>query len=114
MAEAIDAKMFFEVGVPAALQANKETAKSVSGKTIVFDILGKGGGKWVVDFAKLESKAGSVEKPDLYVEINVQDFGDLMTGKLGGDAAATGGRLRTNGNAQLLRILGSMLAGAKP
>jgi putative sterol carrier protein len=113
MAETIDAKMFFEVGVPVALQANKELAKS-NGKTIVFDILGKGGGTWVVDFAKCESKAGKIDKPDLYVEINAQDFSDLMTGKLAGDAAAMGGKLRTNGNAQLLRIFGSMLVGARP
>jgi putative sterol carrier protein len=113
MAEQIDPKTFFEVGVPAALEANKELAKQATGKTLQFDIVGKGGGKWTVDLSKATSKAGGTDKADLEVEINVQDFSDLMTGKLAGDTAAGSGRMRAKGNVALLRIFGTMLTGAK-
>ena len=113
MAEKIDPKTFFEVGVPSALEANKELAKAATGKTLQFDIVGKGGGKWTVDLQKATVKAGSIDKPDLEVEINVKDFGDLMAGKLSGDIAAGSGRMRAKGNVALMRIFGSMLSGAK-
>ena len=111
MPEPIDAKTFFEIGVPAALEANKDTAKATA-KTIVFHIVGKGGGRWLIDFAKLQSKAGEMQNPDLYVEMNVKDFSDLMDGTISGDDAASSGKMRAKGNSELLGLLGGMLAGA--
>jgi hypothetical protein len=113
MAEQIDPKTFFEVGVPSALEANKELAKQATGKTLQFDIVGKGGGQWTVDLGTATSKAGHIDGADLEVEINASDFNDLMTGKLAGDIAAGSGRMRAKGNVSLLRIFGSMLTGAK-
>jgi putative sterol carrier protein len=113
MAEQIDPKTFFEVGLPVALEANKELAGKATGNTIQFDILGKNGGNWTVDLSKATSKAGNTDKPDLRIEMNAQDFGLLMSGQLPGDQAAASGRMRATGNVGLLNVLGGMLVGAK-
>jgi len=87
-------------------------ADAARGKDVVFQfsISGPGGGDWVVTVKDGACKVeqGNVEKPTTTVKMAVDDFIQLITGKLSGMQAYTSGKLKLEGDmmkAQLIEKL---------
>ena len=99
-----------EVALPKALKASEKQARAI-GATFVINLGGDDGGEWVVDLKKLEVRRGTLEKPDVLLEMMDTDFAAMTKGKLDVANAAREGRIRISGNPELLISLGQLISG---
>ena len=93
---------FFTCFVPGAV-ARDESRRRKLGETqaaIVFDLEGEGGGQftvWVADGA-VSGEAGSVEAPDLRVELDIGTWRQLNAGQISAPEALLRRRLKLEGD----------------
>ena len=78
---------------------------------IAFDLSGEGAGKWWVrvhDGVAESGKGEPPEAPKLTLKASVQDWVNIMTGKLDGMSAFMQGKLKTEGDLSLAMKMQSM------
>jgi putative sterol carrier protein len=79
--------------------------------TIAFDLSGDGGGKWWVRVHDGTAESGKGEPPEaakLTLKAAVNDWVNIMTGKLDGMTAFMQGKLKTEGDLSLAMKMQSM------
>jgi len=74
------------------------------GVAVSFDLRGPGGGVWSVDRRGNYPRVlrAAVERPDCLLSCTVDDFHDLMTGRLSSTRGFMEGRLRVEGDVGLV------------
>mmetsp|Transcript_46142 Transcript_46142/g.113216 ORF Transcript_46142/g.113216 Transcript_46142/m.113216 type:complete len:115 (+) Transcript_46142:41-385(+) len=94
----------------ARVKSDPSLVKQVKG--VYLFVVKEGGSdkKWTVD---LKNGAGSIAqgdgaKPDCTITMKQQDFMDLFTGKINGQSAFMGGKLRIKGNMGMAMKLGKL------
>lgn len=79
--------------------------------TVQLRLSGQGGGDWYVEIHNGESKLvqGLTDAAGLTIESSLEDFKDLVDGRLDGAQAFMSGRLKVQGNILLMLKLASIM-----
>jgi len=95
----ITAAKIFNEDMPAKLEANADSVKSVNA-VYQFVIDGDNGGTWTVDLTRDGDfvSEGESDDPDCTVTMQESDFVDMWQGKLPGPQAFMMGKLKIQGN----------------
>ena len=100
----------FGKAFPALFEKSADFVKQI-GASYQFNILGEGGGFWVVDLKVPEVREGREQKTDCVIEMDTETFDEFMSGKLEATEAMEDGVLRINGNPDLIIALGHIMGG---
>ncbi|MFO0724260.1 MAG: SCP2 sterol-binding domain-containing protein [Myxococcota bacterium] len=103
-----DATHFFEHVCPVILSAYAESSKKIGGR-VAFRVLGEGGGDWLVDLNAAQVRPGLSDQFDVLLELELEDFGGLLSGNLDVQGALDDGRVRYNGDLNALVRFGAIL-----
>ncbi|KAI8824964.1 SCP2 sterol-binding domain-containing protein [Fimicolochytrium jonesii] len=106
-----------KAGLGAASKEQKEATAKKAKAVFQFDV--KGDGKvqtWTLDLKDDVSvtTGAPAKKPDIVITISDKDFVDLASGKLNGQKAFMGGKLKIKGNMMLATKLDAILKELKP
>ncbi len=105
----ISPEAFFDEVVPQILAVTAEQRTRLNG-TCEIALFNKGQhGSWFIDLNKGEVKKGAQGKADLYMEMDRQDFADMMLNKLDVAHAIQTGRIRLSGKVPVLTHLAAVL-----
>jgi len=105
----ITPEQFFDRMVPARLSSIKKVPAKQQ-NSLVFRFFGGQGGEWTVDLKKLKVHRGGVKKPALYLEMERNDFSEMLADRLDIVAAVSAGRIRFNGDIDLFPAFGLLMA----
>lgn len=100
----------FGKAFPALFEKSADFVKQI-GASYQFNILGEGGGFWVVDLKVPEVREGREPNADCVIEMDTETFDDFMSGKLEAKEAMEEGELRINGNPEYIIALGHLMGG---
>ena len=70
--------------------------------------------EWTIDLNRKKVSRGGLEHPDMYLEMDEADFLNMLVNELDVEEAALAGRVRFEGDPQLLVDLGDLFQEAKP
>lgn len=106
-------KQSFEVILPFMFTKSPEAQNKLKGVAAAFQfvITGDGGGDWqlLVNNGGLDVKAGKHEKPNCTITMARTDWGQIQTGKLDPQAAFMAGKIKFQGDMNLIMKLGALL-----
>lgn len=77
--------------------------------TYVFRLFGEKIEEWTIDMKRKKVTKGGLNNPDMYLEMDVADFLNMLIDKLDVEEACLAGRIRIDGNPELLIDLGNFL-----
>lgn len=100
----------FEKAFP-ALFANAADFIQKIGISYQFNILGEGGGFWIVDLKVPEVREGREADTDCVIEMDVNIFDKFVSGKLDVQAALKNSTLRITGEPDHIVALGHLMGG---
>lgn len=103
-------KELFETALPRALATYKKGGMAMD-STFQVNIFGEGGGQWFIDTKNAVVRAAADDTTDCVLELGMEEFAAMQTGKLDAAAAMTAGKIRFRGNPDQLATLGQLLAG---
>ncbi|KAJ3153420.1 hypothetical protein HDU86_005250 [Geranomyces michiganensis] len=107
-----------KAGIDAADQAKKDATVKKAKAVFQFDVKNASGNvqTWTLDLKNNlgVSPAAPATKPDIVISISDKDFVDLASGKLNGQKAFMGGKLKIKGNMMLATKLDAILKDLKP
>lgn len=93
---------FFECWVPEAVAADADRRRRLADTeaTVVFTLLGEGGGVFTVEIAegRVRGREGGIEEPDLRVELEVETWRSLNAGRISAPEAVLKRQLRFHGS----------------
>jgi len=98
---------FFDTIVPQHLES-LEVAQDTQ-RTYVFRLFGEKPAEWSIDLGRRTVRRGALAKPDLYLEMDRDDFTALLAGRFDPRSAVQDGRVRFDGKISLLSDLGRVL-----
>ena len=94
------------------LMPSKFKAANAAGvnKTIQYEISGDGGGTWhaVIKDGACSVTSGAAANPNLTLTMSSQDWLDMIAGKLSGQTAFMGGKLKLKGDMGLAMKVGGL------
>lgn len=107
----LTAEQIFSSYLPDRLQKKADLVEQID-SSYQFDLSGEGGGKWYVDLTKQggEVSQGELDDPGVTVSMAVQDFVDMVQGKLNGQMAFMQGKLKIKGDMSLALKLQALLS----
>ena len=93
-----------------AAKVNKDKVKGMNA-VYQWDITGDNGGKWhvILKDDDVQVGGGQAENPNITLTLEVQNFMDLVTGKLNGQMAFLTGKLKIQGDMTLAMKLQSII-----
>jgi len=100
----------FDKAFPALFEQKNEFMQKV-GASYQFNILGEGGGFWVVDLKAGEVRQGREPETDCVIEMDTAVFSKFVTGRLDIPSAMKEGSLRLSGNPDYIVALGHFMGG---
>lgn len=103
-------RQVLEDALPRALKSFEKQAKAI-GATYLINLGGDEGGEWTVDLKNVEVRRGTVENPDVVLEMMDEDFSAMTRGKLDVGQATMEGRIRISGSPDLVISLGRLISG---
>lgn len=106
----VSPKDIFEKAFPALFEKAGEFAKQV-GASYQFNILGEGGGFWVVDLKVPEVREGRERDTNCVIEMETEVFADFVNGRLNVTEAMKEGELRISGEPNYIIALGHLMGG---
>ncbi len=101
-------RSFFEHLCPLLLRERAELCGELGGK-FAFRITGEGGGEWLLDLERQQVAARRGDA-DLTIQMDADDFDDLLAGKLDAAMAIDSGQLLFRGEQRLFDHLAQFLA----
>jgi len=107
MSDLTVSKVFSEQ-IPSRLKEDPDKAKALGG-VYQFNVTGDGGGNWCVDLTVPEVREEKNDGAQCTIEVEDQDFLDIVTGTLPGPQAFMMGKLRIEGDMALAMKLGEVL-----
>lgn len=106
----VSPKDIFEKAFPALFEKAGDFVKQI-GASYQFNILGKGGGFWVVDLKTAEVREGREPNTTCVIEMDTELFSDFVNGRLDVKEAMREGELRISGEPNYIIALGHLMGG---
>ena len=97
--------LYFDSVAPGILKAHGKGGKG----TCVIRLTGGDGGVWTIDLNRTEVRRGGVNKPDFYMEMAEEDFASVLEAKLDVKEAFSAGRIRFEGDPDMLTHMSAVL-----
>ena len=107
-AKRITPENYFEQVLPNILK-EKIIGTNKNNHTYGFRLFGEDTNEWTIDMGQHRVHNGLIENPDFYIEMDGTDFSAMMIDELDVDNAIVDGRIRWNGDLNLLGELAEVL-----
>lgn len=100
---------FFATSFPKLLAARASHCRAVGG-AYLFEVVGDGGGAWVVDFESLRVEAPSPRPVRFHLTTDTETFERLLAGEIDVSAAARAQKIRFSGDIEAIANVATVMA----